>query len=71
MRPKKKSKKTRYTFSHLRDLALEKKLAGERIDVTLPGRGEILGQAHPLTQVRERIENILKSMGFKVADGQK
>jgi phenylalanyl-tRNA synthetase alpha chain len=54
---------------HLRDLALEKKLAGERIDVTLPGRGEIVGTAHPLTQVRERIENIFKSMGFKVADG--
>src|SRR3954463_68260 len=32
------------------------KLAKERIDVTLPGRGEIRGGLHPVTKVRLRIE---------------
>ncbi len=53
----------------LRNQVLQKKLASERIDVTLPGRGEEVGTAHPLNQVRERVETIFKSMGFKVVEG--
>jgi len=54
---------------NLRDQELQKKLASERIDVTLPGRGEIVGSTHPINQVRDRVETIFKSMGFKVAEG--
>lgn len=48
---------------------LQQKLEGQRYDVTLPGRGEKLGTAHPLNQVRERVETIFKSMGFKIIEG--
>ncbi len=56
-------------FQDLQQKALEKKLSSQKIDVTLPGRGEIIGTAHPVTQVRTRVETIFKSMGFKVAEG--
>ncbi|MEZ5318206.1 MAG: phenylalanine--tRNA ligase subunit alpha [Vicinamibacterales bacterium] len=39
------------------------------IDVTLPGRVPPLGRRHPLTQVRERIEDIFLGMGYEVIDG--
>lgn len=48
---------------------LQQKLEVQRTDVTLPGRGETLGTAHPLSQVRERVETIFKSMGFKIIEG--
>src|SRR5690606_38873854 len=35
--------------------ALNEKLAAERIDVTLPGRGQESGGLHPLTRTLERI----------------
>ncbi|MDQ2993633.1 MAG: phenylalanine--tRNA ligase subunit alpha [Pseudomonadota bacterium] len=49
--------------------ALAAKLAGERVDVTLPGRGESVGRLHPITQVRARIEAIFNSMGFVTVEG--
>lgn len=56
-------------YEDLQQQALAKKLSSQKIDVTLPGRGEIIGTAHPVTQVRTRVETIFKSMGFKVAEG--
>jgi phenylalanyl-tRNA synthetase alpha chain len=41
----------------------------DAIDVTLPGRVPIVGRRHPLTQVRERIEDIFSAMGYQVIDG--
>lgn len=49
--------------------ALEKRLAEESIDVTLPGRGEGVGSLHPITRVRERIEAFFRRAGFTVAEG--
>ena len=40
----------------LEQAEVAKKLAKERIDVTLPGRGEARGGLHPVTKVRLRIE---------------
>ena len=40
------------------------KLAKERIDVTLPGRGEVRGGLHPVTKVRLRIEQLFRQAGF-------
>lgn len=40
----------------------------ERIDVTLPGRRPRLGHIHPVTLVRERIEDIFVSLGYIVED---
>ena len=39
------------------------------IDVSLAARAPQLGRRHPLTLVRERIEDIFTSMGFEVIDG--
>jgi len=44
-------------------------LERERIDVTLPGRPVARGRLHPLTTVRERLEDIFVSMGYEVFDG--
>ena len=39
------------------------------LDLTLPGRMPVLGRRHPLTQVRERIEDIFLGMGYQIIDG--
>jgi phenylalanyl-tRNA synthetase alpha chain len=41
----------------------------ERIDVTLPGRRPRRGHLHPITIVRQRLEDIFVSMGYAVEDG--
>lgn len=48
---------------------LEKQLAQESLDVTLPGRGHALGGLHPVTLTLERIERLFSSIGFSVAEG--
>jgi phenylalanyl-tRNA synthetase alpha chain len=48
---------------------LEARLAGESIDVTLPGRGMGMGGLHPVSRTMERIELLFRSIGFEVADG--
>ncbi len=48
---------------------VQQKLAAERIDVTLPGRGEAPGALHPVTQARLRIETLFRRAGFEVAAG--
>jgi phenylalanyl-tRNA synthetase alpha chain len=45
------------------------RLAGESIDVTLPGRGQAPGGLHPISRALEHVEALFKSMGFSVADG--
>ncbi len=44
-------------------------LAGEALDVSLPGRGIDTGGLHPITRTIERIEALFRSLGFEVADG--
>jgi phenylalanyl-tRNA synthetase alpha chain len=46
--------------------ALEKSLAEEKLDVTLPGRGRHVGRLHPSTQQLRRVLSILAEMGFQV-----
>jgi phenylalanyl-tRNA synthetase alpha chain len=53
----------------LADLVLAQRLAGEAIDVTLPGRGRSAGAIHPVLRSWIRIEQIFASVGFDVADG--
>ena len=45
------------------------KISGEKVDVTLPGRGKGSGGLHPITQTLERIESLFSQMGFEVAEG--
>lgn len=42
----------------------------EAIDVTLPGRRPRRGHLHPITVVRERIEDIFVSLGYAIEDGR-
>lgn len=48
---------------------LARKLADEKIDVTLPGRKLPNGNLHPLTLTLNRIKNIFMDMGFSVEEG--
>lgn len=48
---------------------LNKKLAGERIDVTLPIRPETQGRIHPVSKIYEEVVAIFGQMGFEVAEG--
>ncbi|MEJ7618073.1 MAG: phenylalanine--tRNA ligase subunit alpha [Pyrinomonadaceae bacterium] len=41
----------------------------ERIDVSLPGTRRRLGHVHPITLLRQRIEDIFVAMGYAVEDG--
>ncbi len=55
--------------AHLAKIALEYKLSSEKIDVTLPGRGQLPGGLHPVTKVRERVRRLFASLGFSEAEG--
>jgi phenylalanyl-tRNA synthetase alpha chain len=48
---------------------LDSRLAGEALDVTLPGRRQGAGGLHPITRAQEQVEKLFASMGFAVADG--
>ncbi|MBC1286683.1 phenylalanine--tRNA ligase subunit alpha [Listeria booriae] len=48
---------------------IKKQLAGETIDVTLPGTLVREGTAHLLTQVVEEIEDLFIGMGYTIAEG--
>jgi len=55
--------------SFLEARALERQLAAEAIDVTLPGRGELPGRLHPVTRTLRRMIKILGDAGFAVHTG--
>ena len=39
------------------------------VDWSLPGEGYTLGGIHPITLVRQKIENIFRSMGYAIVEG--
>ena len=49
--------------------ALEKKLAEDAVDVTLPGRGLSIGGRHPVSRAMSRIDRIFTNAGFAVRSG--
>lgn len=55
----------------LADAALDKRLAAERLDVSLPVResGLETGRIHPVSQVTDELVAIFSAMGFSVAEG--
>ena len=56
----------------LRDIDVVRKdeaLQGEKIDVTLPGRGVKYGRLHPITRISNEICEIFSNLGFTVAEG--
>ncbi len=53
----------------LADAALDERLRGEWLDVTLPARDRRVGTIHPVSQVTEEVTTIFADMGFAVAEG--
>jgi phenylalanyl-tRNA synthetase alpha chain len=53
----------------LQALQLDVRLASERVDVTLPGRGQPQGGLHPVTITMRRIEQLFRPLGFSVVEG--
>lgn len=52
-----------------RDQQLKDQLQSQKLDVTLPGRSMSLGNLHPITRTRNRLEKLFLSMGFEVVEG--
>ncbi len=63
------SQKIEAKHTSLEKEAVEKQLAAETIDITLPGRPVKSGNHHPLTRVVEEIEDFFIGMGYKIAEG--
>ena len=55
--------------AHVKQHMLEKKLASETIDVTLPGTPCPTGKEHPLSLVLNEAADIFIGMGFSIAEG--
>ena len=55
--------------AHLKEALLKQKLKHETIDVTLPGKRRTLGHRHPISIVRNEIEEIFIGMGFEIVEG--
>jgi phenylalanyl-tRNA synthetase alpha chain len=53
----------------LEAVSLAAELKAAAVDVTLAGRGQQIGGAHPVNRTRERIEAIFRGAGFTVAVG--
>ena len=53
----------------LADVELERRLAAERIDITLPVRPAPEGSLHPISQTIDEITQIFGEMGFRWAEG--
>ena len=51
-------------------VALDSRLAGDRLDITLPASPpRELGRLHLLTQTRREIEDVFVGLGFQIAEG--
>jgi len=53
----------------LENIALDARLASEKIDITLPGRDVDVGSIHPVTRTLDRIIDIFSRLGYAQADG--
>ena len=53
----------------LEEAAFSQRLASECIDVTLPGRGNGIGNLHPVSRTLERITDIFARLGYQLSDG--
>ena len=55
---------------NLKQLIESYRTSRESVDVTLPGRRPRHGHRHPITLMRERIEDIFVSLGYVIEDGR-
>lgn len=52
----------------LKNAELDRKLREEKIDITIEGAAPQIGGLHPISIMRQRIEDFFSSLGFVVAD---
>lgn len=57
------------TMARAREEATARRLATEKIDISLPGRIRRQGSKHPVTLVIEEVSEIFAGLGFSVAEG--
>ena len=57
------------TSAKLAEVALEKQLLAETVDVTIPGKEVKVGHKHPMYIALDEIKDIFIGMGFTVLDG--
>ncbi len=55
-------------IADLKAVEIQKRIATEKIDVTMPGVYKPQGSIHPLTRITEEVTAIFRSMGFDVID---
>src|SRR5918996_1425501 len=53
----------------LSEADLERRLAEERVDVTLPGEPVRRGHLHLITQIRREVEDVFLGLGYQIVDG--
>jgi phenylalanyl-tRNA synthetase alpha chain len=53
----------------LKEQQVLQKLLLEQKDVTLPGRNKQTGSVHPITQIKQRINQYFAQLGFDIVDG--
>jgi phenylalanyl-tRNA synthetase alpha chain len=53
----------------LEEAEINKRLASEKVDITLPVRPQNMGKIHPISKVMEEISHILGGLGFEFHDG--
>jgi phenylalanyl-tRNA synthetase alpha chain len=53
----------------LESLELERKLATQKIDLSLPAAENVSGTVHPVSQVMDELAEIFADLGFSVAEG--
>lgn len=58
-----------HAHTGFKEAELSHQIAAEKIDITLPGRRQFQGRAHPLAALMEEITDILRGMGFSVQYG--
>jgi len=53
----------------LENAGIEKELAKDFFDTSIPGKARKVGHIHPISQVQEEVERIFSQMGFAIMDG--
>ncbi len=56
-------------LSQLMESEMNRRLEGEKVDITLPGSNTKFGNKHPLTLMTDAILDLYSSMGYKVVKG--
>jgi phenylalanyl-tRNA synthetase alpha chain len=53
----------------LNERVLQRKIASEGVDITLPGRRSVPGRTHILTRVANELIEVFRGLGFQLAEG--